>query len=205
VGGIIVCFKQLPGVSMNLLQFSLLLFGTILLANIMTIITTSNGFVIPALASSLTIEDRLSLQDPLQSRVTICHIPDGNSTRAHDLTVGEDVVPDHLAHGDRIGSCSPTKEPTIIVEPPTTCISTENGLVGHARFTLSGFPIGRVLIMDSQFSEPLQEVEVQTETQSVPVGFSTGEKTVKVFADANRNLQQESGEVSATKTFTITC
>jgi hypothetical protein len=134
----------------------------------MSIITTSNGFVIPALASSLTIEDRLSLQDPLQSS---CHIPDGNSTRAHDLTVGEDVVPDHLALGDRIGSCSPTKEPTIIVEPPTTCISIENGLVGYPRFTLSEFPVGRVLIMDSQFSEPLQEAEVQTETQSVPVGF----------------------------------
>ena len=39
----------------------------------------------------------------------------------------------------------------------------------------------------------------------VPVGSSTGEKTVTVFADTNRNLQQEPGEVSATKTFTITC
>jgi hypothetical protein len=46
---------------------------------------------------------------------------------------------------------------------------------------------------------------VQAETYSVPVGFSTGEKTAKVFADANRNLQEDAGEVSATKTFTITC
>jgi hypothetical protein len=123
------------------------------------------------------------------------------------VTVGEDVVPDHLAHGDRIGSCSPspTKEPIITVEPPTTCISTENGLVGYARFTLSRFPIGKVLIMDSQFSEPLQELEMQAETYSMPVEFSTGEKTVKVFADTNRNLQEDAGEVSATKTFTITC
>jgi hypothetical protein len=59
--------------------------------------------------------------------------------------------------------------------------------------------------MDSQFSEPLQEVEVQPGTQSVPVGFSTGERTVTVFADTNRNLQEDAGEVSATKTFTITC
>jgi hypothetical protein len=59
--------------------------------------------------------------------------------------------------------------------------------------------------MDSQFSEPLQEVEVQSETQSAPVEFSTGEKTVKVFADANKNIQQEPGEVLVTKTFTITC
>jgi hypothetical protein len=59
--------------------------------------------------------------------------------------------------------------------------------------------------MDSQFSEPIQEVEVQPRAQSVPVGFSTGEKTVTVFADTNRNIQQEPAEVSATKTFTITC
>jgi hypothetical protein len=176
-----------------------------LLASIITSIATSTGFLSPALASSLTIEDQLSLQDPLQDRVTICHIPDGNRTSARDLTVGEDVVPDHLAHGDRIGTCFPTKEPTVTVEPPTTCISTENGLVGYARFILSGFPIGTVLIMDSQFSEPLQEVEVQAKIHSVPVEFSTGEKTVKVFADANKNLQQEPGEVPVTKTFTITC
>jgi hypothetical protein len=172
---------------------------------LLIVLITSNGFVAPALASSLTIEDRLSLQDPLQDRVTICHIPDGNLTGANNVTVGEDLVPDHLAHGDTIGSCSSTKEPTVTVEPPTTCISTANGLIGYARFTLSGFPLGKVLIMDSQFSEPLQELEMQAETYSVPVGFSTGEKTVKVFADANRNLQEDPGEVSATKTFTITC
>ena len=176
-----------------------------LLASIITIIATSTGFLIPALASSLTIEDQLSLQDPLQDRVTICHILDGNHTSARDLTVGEDVVPDHLAHGDSIGTCFPTKEPTITVEPPTTCIRTENGLVGYARFILGGFPIGTVLIMDSQFSEPLQEVEVQAKIHSVPVGFSTGEKTVKVFADTNRNSKQDPGEISTTKTFTITC
>ena len=91
------------------------------------------------------------------------------------------------------------------VEPPTTCISTEKGLVGYARFILSGFPIGTVLIMDSQTFEPLQELEVQANTSSVPVGFSTGDKTVKVFADANRNVRQDPGEVSVTKAFTITC
>ena len=64
-----------------------------------TVLITSNGFVVPALASSLTIEDRLSLQDPLQDRVTICHFPDGNLTGANNITVGEDLVPDHLAHG----------------------------------------------------------------------------------------------------------
>jgi hypothetical protein len=190
---------------LNLLRLSALLFGTILLTNVITIITTRDGFIIPALANDLTSEDQISLQDPLQDRVTICHIPHGNSTKAHDMTVGEDAVPYHLAHGDRLGSCSPTINPTIEVEPPSTCIRTENGLVGYARFILSGFPIGTVLIMDSQFSEPLQEVEVQAKIHSVPVGFSTGEKTVKVFADTNRNLQQDPGEVSSTKSFTITC
>ena len=183
----------------------MLIIETMVLASIITFIATSTGFLGLALASSLTIEDQLSLQDPLQDRVTICHIPNGNHTGGRDLTVGEDVVPNHLAHGDRIGTCFPAKEPTVTVEPPSTCISTENGLVAYARFILSGFPIGTVLIMDSQFSEPLQEVEVQSETQSAPVEFSTGEKTVNVFADANKDLQQGPGEVSVTKKFTVKC
>lgn len=190
---------------MNPYHFSSLLFVSILEILAFTPVLTSYEFVIPILASDLTIEDLISRQDPLQDRITICHIPEGNRTKAHEITVGEDVVPDHLAHGDRIGSCSPAKEPIVEVEPPTTCVSTEGGLLGYARFTLSGFPIGMVLIMDSQFSEPIQEVEVQAARHSVPVEFSTGEKMVTVFADGNRNLQQDPGEVSTTKTFTITC
>ena len=49
------------------------------------------------------------------------------------------------------------------------------------------------------------QTEVHTKTYSIPIEFSIGEKIVTVFADANRNLIQDPGEVSATTTFTVTC
>jgi hypothetical protein len=188
-------------------QLSLVIFRTILAVAAATAISTasSTNFIIPGFASDLTIEDQISRQDPVQDKVTICHFPGGDRTKAHDMTVGESVVPDHLAQGDRIGSCLPTREPTITVEPPSTCISTENGSIGYARFTLNGFPIGSVIITGPESSELPLQMEVQAETSSVPVGFSTGEKTVKVFADTNRNSKQDPSEISTTKTFTITC
>ena len=166
---------------------------------------TSSCFVTPALASDLTIEDQMSLQDPLQSRVTICHILEGDVAQAHDMTVGESVVPNHLAHGDRIGHCLVTQQPAITVELPTSCLSTENGLVSYARVVLSGFPVGLVVIMGPEDSEFPLLMEMQAETQSVPIGFPRGEKTLTAFADVNRNLLQDPGEASAAVTFAVTC
>jgi hypothetical protein len=59
-----------------------------------------------------------------------------------DDYVGESVVPGHIAHGARSGNCFLTREPEITVEPPTSCINTENGWIAHARMILTGFPIG---------------------------------------------------------------
>ena len=188
---------------LDLFLFSPVVFGTMLV--LITIATAGDGFVTPALASDLTINDLISLQDPLQDKVTICHIPDGNRVKVHDITIGDSVVADHLAHGDRIGSCFPTKEPTIIVEPPSDCISTVNGSIGYPLFILNEFPIGSVIIMGPESSELPLEIEVQAETYSIPMGFSTGEKTVTAFSDGNRNSKQDPGEVSAATTFTVSC
>jgi hypothetical protein len=163
------------------------------------------GFVTPAIASDLTIEDRMSRQDPVQDKVTICHIPSENRSNAHDMNVGESVVPDHLVHGDRIGHCLPTKQPIITVEPPSSCIITENGRIAYARVILTGFPIGSVIMTGPQSSEFPLQIELQAERYSIPIGFSNGEKTVTAFSDANRNSKQDLGEVSTTKTFPITC
>jgi hypothetical protein len=38
-------------------------------------------------------------------KVTICHIPPGNPDNAHTISVSENAVPAHLAHGDTIGEC----------------------------------------------------------------------------------------------------
>jgi hypothetical protein len=107
--------------------------------------------------------------------------------------------------GDRISNCLPTQQPTITVEPPESCISTENGLVAYARVILTEFPIGSVIMTGPESSVFPLEIEVQAKTSPVTVGFYTGEKTVTAFTDANRNSEQDPGEVSATKTFPIIC
>jgi hypothetical protein len=38
-------------------------------------------------------------------KVTICHVPPGNPANAHTITVSENAVPAHLAHGDYLGPC----------------------------------------------------------------------------------------------------
>ena len=39
------------------------------------------------------------------SKVTICHVPPGNPANEHTITVSENAVPAHLAHGDYLGEC----------------------------------------------------------------------------------------------------
>lgn len=40
-------------------------------------------------------------------KVTICHIPPGNPSNAHEITVSINAMPAHMAHGDQIGACDP--------------------------------------------------------------------------------------------------
>jgi len=42
---------------------------------------------------------------PQGDKTEICHIPPGNPSKAHTITVGGYAVDRHLAHGDVIGSC----------------------------------------------------------------------------------------------------
>lgn len=41
----------------------------------------------------------------LNQKVTICHIPPGNRDKAKTLSIGEESVAAHLAHGDTLGEC----------------------------------------------------------------------------------------------------
>ena len=41
-------------------------------------------------------------------KVVICHVPPGNPSNAHTISVSESAVPAHLAHGDSIGACAPS-------------------------------------------------------------------------------------------------
>ncbi|MFD2541630.1 hypothetical protein ACFSSB_04800 [Lacinutrix gracilariae] len=41
----------------------------------------------------------------LNQKVTICHIPPGNPSNLHKITVSVNALQAHLAHGDLIGAC----------------------------------------------------------------------------------------------------
>jgi hypothetical protein len=40
-----------------------------------------------------------------KGKVDICHIPPGNPSNAHTITVSTSAVKAHLAHGDTMGEC----------------------------------------------------------------------------------------------------
>jgi hypothetical protein len=57
---------------------------------------------VPSGLGSLMSADQAQGQS---AKVTICHIPPGNPDNAHTITVSENAVPAHLAHGDTLGEC----------------------------------------------------------------------------------------------------
>jgi len=66
------------------------------------------------------------LASVLQEKVTICHIPKGNPSNAHDITVGASAVPAHLAHGDTVGPCVTGPSPPTVTAM-VTVIKVVNG------------------------------------------------------------------------------
>ncbi|KAG2479188.1 MAG: hypothetical protein NPMRTH1_80004 [Nitrosopumilales archaeon] len=50
-------------------------------------------------------EDQEERERPFGEKEVICHIPPGNPSKAHTITVGGHAVDRHLAHGDVIGPC----------------------------------------------------------------------------------------------------
>ena len=41
----------------------------------------------------------------MAQKVNICHVPPGNPSNAHTISVSQSAVPAHLAHGDTLGAC----------------------------------------------------------------------------------------------------
>ena len=46
-----------------------------------------------------------SARQQYQEKVVICHRPPGNPENAHTISVSQNAVPAHLAHGDTLGPC----------------------------------------------------------------------------------------------------
>jgi hypothetical protein len=59
-------------------------------------------------------------EDCVPKKVTICHVPPGNPSNAHTITVGVSALPAHLAHGDKQGECPPKPPKPPVVCPPGT-------------------------------------------------------------------------------------
>ncbi|MFV9646532.1 MAG: hypothetical protein ACNYWU_11980 [Desulfobacterales bacterium] len=39
------------------------------------------------------------------AKITVCHVPPGNPSNFHDITISENALQAHLDHGDFVGSC----------------------------------------------------------------------------------------------------
>jgi hypothetical protein len=50
------------------------------------------------------------------AKTTICHYPPGNTGNMQTITVGQNAVSSHLAHGDAIGQCPCTQGSTTFVK-----------------------------------------------------------------------------------------
>jgi hypothetical protein len=86
--------------------------------------SASNGTTSEALVcvSRTSILNTLGLdsEDKSESRkVTICHIPPGNKSAEHTITVDQSAVPAHMAHGDSMGPCPGWVNQSYIESLPT--------------------------------------------------------------------------------------
>ena len=118
------------------------------------------------------------------NKVVVCHRPPGNPHNYQTITISENALAAHLAHGDLAGACE-TQEPTIV---PTSGIPM-------TPFTITD-PLGRILIGDQVlFSNPAvsssgyaaESVEISpdgtTLTADVPVVRGGEVYTVSVTPD----------------------
>ncbi len=54
-----------------------------------------------------------SIEKKEESKINICHIPDGNTANKQTITIGKSAWEAHLAHGDNIGACPGQPMPPI--------------------------------------------------------------------------------------------
>jgi|GEM_PF-1000897 hypothetical protein len=64
------------------------------------------GAMLVVALTGMVMTTPTSVQADPDGKVTICHIPPGNPENAHEITVSVSAVPAHLAHGDRLFTCS---------------------------------------------------------------------------------------------------
>lgn len=63
-------------------------------------------FIAFGLAAGLPLDAGAKGPQNQNNKVTICHVPPGNPSNAHTISVGPAAVSPHLDHGDHLGACS---------------------------------------------------------------------------------------------------
>ncbi|CAM1366346.1 hypothetical protein TOREUM_30510 [Tenacibaculum litoreum] len=70
---------------------------------ITTLIISFSFFLAPLLTNQSTLKSKDSKGK--DSKVTICHVPPGNPSNVHSITISKNALKAHLAHGDFFGNC----------------------------------------------------------------------------------------------------
>ena len=63
------------------------------------------GAMLVAALTAMVMTTPTSVQADPDGKVTICHIPPGNPEHPITISVSQNAVPAHLAHGDTEGPC----------------------------------------------------------------------------------------------------
>ena len=96
------------------------------------------------LCTSIFVVSAIVAGPAYAEKVTLCHVPPGNTANPQTITVGEAAVDAHLEHGDELGECfsCPDSECPFcgngVAEAPEECDGADLG--GQTCATLFGPP-----------------------------------------------------------------
>ena len=69
----------------------------------------------------------MEASDPDDPKTTLCHIPPGNASAKHTISVSQSAVPAHMAHGDVMNACSGWADESY-VDSLSSCTAIEGGV-----------------------------------------------------------------------------
>jgi LPXTG-motif cell wall-anchored protein len=76
-------------------------------------------FVSAAAAAALLSIGAAPAAAGTDGKVTVCHVPPGNPSNAHNIVISVNALPAHLAHGDTVGPCTYPPRNLALIAPAT--------------------------------------------------------------------------------------
>ncbi len=120
-------------------------------------------------AEVLIVREVVEIEEPVEEKITICHIPPGNTGNPQQIEIPLSAWPAHQAHGDLLGPCPEEEEEKIVIchIPP--------GNAGNAReieIPLSAWPAhqahGDLLGPCPDIEEEDEQITICMTVQGVP-------------------------------------